>query len=229
MKTLKEIGSTIKAIVFDIDGVIVLGSESGKRAAWEKLFEPGTKEAKAVREARLKALESGGNRFTILRRAGEIVGHSGDVLTLFVDKAAERFNQITLGYYEYLGVNQHDVDALCLLAEKYQLFTNSATPVEAQEEVFGNILHINLFTGLYGAPEGKVEALGRIMKDYLLIPEQVLFVGDDDKDVRAAENVGCRFVGRTNDWNRWDSIDSRIDFPLVFSLTELSEGLLAAQ
>ncbi len=74
-------------------------------------------------------------------------------------------------------------------------FINSRTPVEALNRLVALRSFTRYFAGIYGAPASKFENLRQIQKMTRTKPEEMLFVGDSDDDVSAADEFGCHFAG----------------------------------
>jgi len=80
-------------------------------------------------------------------------------------------------------------------SERQALFVASATP---QDEVRALVERRGLtayFQEVFGAPLSKADAV-RAVLERGFAGEDVLFVGDADNDLRAAQEVGVRFIGR---------------------------------
>lgn len=204
-----------KVIVFDADGVIIPGSESLKRYAWIKIGKEDPTLSIAIEQGRKDTAT--GDRFDILRAAGRVYGVNGN-LSGFVEEKSRLFDAIVQEGMIEIGVSMATRKALKELAKRHTLYINSATPESAIRETFDNLKLTECFKGVFGRPSSKLQNFERIVSVEGVSASDLLFVGDQEKDFVAAQDFGCRFVGLTNDWNRWENDRP---FPLIFFVREL--------
>lgn len=187
---------TIRAIIFDFDGVIA-ESVSVKTDAFAELYRPYGK--LIVGKVIAHHIKNGGmSRFEKFN-----IYHSEFLNTPIteekVKKLADKFSQIVFkkvidapyvdGAYDFLNDNYL----------KYDLFISSGTP---QKEINlickkKNIHH--LFKEILGSPQKKEEHVKAIMDKYSYSAEEVIFVGDAESDRKAAHKNDIYFIGRLND------------------------------
>ena len=89
---------------------------------------------------------------------------------------------------------------------KRLLFIASGTPESELLDIVEHRGMADYFQGVFGAPASKSDIVRKIMKDFSLLPDQALFVGDADADKSAADAHGIPFVLRMTPENR--SMDS---------------------
>lgn len=209
---------SIRAIVFDHDGVIVRLSELIKQGAWGFVANhPDIGDRSIVAEAEQYYARSSGNRFDILRRVFERLDKPASEIPALVRKHADRFNRIVQAGIQSLGITAEDKKALQELALSYVLYINSGTPEKEMNETLDKSGIKTLFKGIYGQEHGKAGNIKRAMKNAGVTISETVFVGDSDWDYEAAKEVGCRFIGIQNLWNEWQDKP----FPLAVSLAEL--------
>ena len=211
----------IKTIVFDFDGVIVLGSELAKHRAWLEMFAgQGESVAALVVTAREKFSLGRGSRFDILADVFTQLGHTEQDIPKLVNDYAERYNQTVLWAILSEGVLIRDRKFLNGLSPKLPLYLSTATPQEAIDNII-SLLDLNqIFKTVYGAPNNKLETLKAIAQHETITPEHMLFVGDGEGDYKAAQDFACHFVGITNEHNHW--LQKDFDFPVISNIAELA-------
>ena len=211
----------MKAIVLDFDGVVVRGSEFGKNKAWLDIFPADLKGH--VDAAREKFSGGKGSRFDIIRELGPVCGILESDTDDWVARKAEEFGKFTFEFTIREGVLPEDFKALEGLCTTYPLYLNSATPESVLSMIADRLKVSQFFRGIYGQrnQRSKVENMERAGADSEASPSEVLFVGDQDTDVKIAETFGCHFVGVMNDWNKWKIGDR--PFSLIPALKDLPD------
>lgn len=211
----------LMAIVFDFDGVIVQDSEFFKQEAWRLVLAPyGQKEMDCFRQAEEKyGGGRGGDRFDILQEIYECLGEPADTIPSLVNEAAALFNVYLQKRILEVGVERNTRGALEELSKSYALYINSATPERELEQTVMHLKLDGLFKRVLGRPSNKVHNLRIIGKAEDVEPQNILFVGDGDRDYDAAREFGCHFLGYANDWNKWAGSDKQ--FPVVTNLRDV--------
>ncbi len=206
----------IQAIAFDFDGVIV-DSNRLKYDAWFRLFSGNMEVSEAlVRDVLSRITQT---RYDILREIFIQVGkETRDVEELVLDYGA-RYNALVQDAIAAGGVISSARETLQILAPRYALYINSATPHDALQEAVARGGINSLIKAAYGAPGTKEENLRIIMNTEGIGNNEILMVGDGEGDLSAARKVGCSFIGVANEWNKWHDKD----FPLVSDLRPLPE------
>ena len=74
-------------------------------------------------------------------------------------------------------------------------FVNSATPQKEIQEIVIQRRMDKYFTCVYGSPNSKLDNLKSIMSRYNTTPDQTVFFGDALADFKAADKLGCEFIG----------------------------------
>ena len=213
---------TIKAIVFDFDGVITESMDI-KTQAFAHLFRNYSEDI--IKKVVKLHLDHGGmsryEKFRIIYR---------DYLKIHLAKDEEErlgkeFSEfcyekiITCPYVkgakEFLEAN-HD---------KYKLFIVSGTPHDEINHLV-NIRKLRKFLqGVWGTPGTKGELLNMILDKYALKPSEMVFIGDAPTDYEGAKEVGIHFIARIapGQYNPFESDEFNIDYTVenLSSLTDI--------
>ncbi|MBX4210359.1 HAD hydrolase-like protein [Candidatus Parcubacteria bacterium] len=216
----------IKVIVFDFDGVITERGEALKEEAWENLpLDPAEAliqssfMAALLSERRLLGQgKAKGDRYSILRNTLKVVGCSESDLEQKVALYAKRYNDNVQRLIQSEPMSSRAEDGLSMLSNRSQLFVNTATPTEAVKESLRNLGIAKYFADVLGSEHAKLKNLASIAERQGVSPAEMIFIGDSDDDIKAAQAFGCMFIGRRNDWNKWTS---EKPFPIISSLTEI--------
>lgn len=213
----------IKAIVFDFDGVIVRNSEFGKDKGWENIFPPEIKTY--VTLAKKKYSGGRGSRVDIIRELAPVMKIKSEEIDVWMEQKIREFEDFTSTFTINDGIIPEDRGALEILASKYPLYLNSATPESILPNLVEKLGIAIFFKNFYGQrnPNSKIENLERARSDTGISVEEILFVGDQDTDFQAAQKIGCQFVGIMNDWNKWREGDKT--FPLISGAKDLPNFL----
>lgn len=211
---------SIKAVVFDFDGVIV-PSEEIKVAGYSRIFSEFDEEVpeRAIEEARKEFAEARGNRFDIIRGIFKRTGKEGDIEQA-VAKYGERYSAIVKKAILALEVEEEVRKTLERLSRKFALYINSNNPDDFLREMLRTLGIEAFFKGVYGSSRTKLENLEEIARKENLKPEEVVFVGDGEGDRMAAESFGCRFIGISTTLNGWESGKS---FPVIRKVSEIEK------
>ncbi len=214
-----------KAIVFDFDGVIVPDSDQVKSNTWPQVLQPyGPKALVLLDEAHQRfGRGKGGDRFDILRYIYTQLGDPAGHIEGLVAASAKQFDLLAQEGILRSGVNPQMRAALEHLAEKFPLYVNTATPVEAIQKTIDALGLRDFFVGVLGRPKSKVENFRLVASEQKVASEEILFVGDSDTDAKAAQEFGCAFIGfgndLTNDWLR-----TKQEFRVISVLGELEDA-----
>lgn len=183
---------TLRAVVFDFDGVI-LESVDVKARAFVTLFGRWPEHADEIR--RLHLDNAGMTRYEKFERIHrDILGAPLDEeeKTRLGRDFARLIREEMLGCEFVPGARK----LLARLHGSYTLFVASATPEpEVREIVLARALD-RFFAAVYGSPASKAEILRRIVAEHLLAPNEVIFVGDALSDYNGARTAQVPFVAR---------------------------------
>lgn len=186
----------IKAIVFDFDGVIV-ESVDIKTKAFGKLFEPeGSAVVNSVVDYHL--MHTGVSRFDKFRYIYDAILKRPLPKDEY-DGLCRRFSELVTREVisaPYVSGAKEFLDAY---SGAFKLFVASATPQAELEGIITRRRMGSYFSGVYGSPTRKSDAVRSVIERYHFVPDEILFVGDALSDYDAAISNHCHFIARIND------------------------------
>lgn len=187
----------IKAIIWDIDGVILESAEI-KTKAFEILFADYPDELSEIISYHQ---ENGGiSRYVKFKYIYEkILGKN-----LSAEEEAElgeKFSKIALtqvlkapfvpGAIEFLSQNKN----------RYLFFVASGTPEDELKDILNHHQLTPFFLEIHGAPTTKADIIEDILYRYELQRQETVFVGDAESDRLAAEKTSILFIARLTQEN----------------------------
>ncbi len=213
----------IRVVVFDFDGVLV-DSNAIKRDAYFRVFARFGDTAALV-AAGLEE-QPDGHRYQVIERvlrrvrAAELLP-SAEPPEGWLEHLATAYNAVceegVAACPEVAGASE----VLPRLLSRTPLYVNSATWEEPLRRVVRRRGWETLFRGVYGSPTTKVANLRRVLASECADPAETVFVGDGKRDLAAARETGCRFVGVRNAFNDFDPTG----LVMIDDLTELESAL----
>jgi len=182
----------IKAVIFDVDGVIIESAEI-KTKAFEILFADYPDKLSEIISYHQK--NGGISRYVKFRYFYEkILGQE-----LSAEKEAElgeKFSKIVLtqiletpfvpGAIEFLSQNKN----------RYDLFIASGTPEAELQNILNHRQLAPFFLEVYGAPKDKADIIEDILDRYTFQRKETVFIGDAESDRAAAEKTRILFIAR---------------------------------
>ena len=87
-------------------------------------------------------------------------------------------------------------------SEKYKLFISTGTPTEEMNQILEGRKIAHYFTDVFGSPDKKSVHVNNIISKYNLAPDELIFYGDSNSDLHAAEHVNIPFVLIKNRFNQ---------------------------
>lgn len=189
---------SLKALFFDFDGV-VLDSLKVKTDAFYNMYLPyGKHIADQVARHHLKY---GGvsrfEKFKIYHRdflQQEL--NENEILEL-AEEYSKRVKDRVIKSPEVNGVRSFFENNYT----KYQIFIITGTPTSEIHEIIRAINMEHFFKGIYGSPETKDYWVKKIISDFNLNPDEILFIGDATTDRDAALGNGLHFILREHEDN----------------------------
>jgi phosphoglycolate phosphatase len=191
-------------VVFDFDGVLV-DSNAVKRRAYRDIF-ADAQGSEAVVEAVLQS-NTEDDRFGVIRAILRGLGwekYSTAEQDLLVAEYGERYNAICEEHAATCAEVRGASSALARLAKSHALYIISATPEEPLRRIVKRRNWSRYFRDVLGRPRTKGENLARVIQREDIGAQGIVFVGDARRDLDAAREAGCRFVGVRNEFNDFD-------------------------
>ena len=182
----------IKAIIFDLDGVIIESAEI-KTDAFRTLFAVYPDKLAEIIAHHQK--NSGISRYKKFRYIYEkILGQE-----LSAQKEAElgeEFSRIVLEKVLNAPFTPGAIEFLQRNKDCYHLFVASGTPQEELQDIIAHRRLSQYFWEIHGTPKLKDEIIDDILNSYSFTKKEAVFVGDAESDRIAAGKAGVSFIAR---------------------------------
>jgi len=187
----------IRAIIFDLDGVIIESAHI-KTRTFEALFAAYADKLPEIVDYHLK--NAGISRYVKFRHIYESM--LGRELSAREEaELGERFSQIALGQILEAPLVPGAIEFLSQNKDRYSLFVASGTPEAELHDILERRQLSRFFLETHGAPRGKADITQDILARYALQRPEVVFVGDAESDRAAADEAGVSFVARITSEN----------------------------
>ena len=120
----------------------------------------------------------------------EVTGLANQFSVLVVEKIIE--SPYVPGVLEYIQES----------FKHYKLFISTGTPTDEIKKIlqFRNIS--KYFSEVFGSPSSKIEHINNIMSIYNIKPNELIFYGDSNLDMKSAEDAGIPFILIRNRFNK---------------------------
>ena len=200
---------SIKAIIFDFDGVLV-ESVNVKTRAFAKIFEDKGEEV--VRRVTDFHLKNGG-----VSRVNKFKYYYKEILrcSLSEEKLEELCNTFSRLVTNEV-INSPYVNGAKEFLERFHckidLYVASGTPEEELREIVRCRGMDVFFKDIFGSPRQKDEIARTIIKQNSYYSREVIFIGDSITDLKGAQDSGIRFIGRVadNGNNPFEDLDVKV-------------------
>ncbi len=185
----------IKAIIFDLDGVIIESADI-KTVAFRRLFEQDyPKKINAIVNHHIQNM--GISRYVKFKYIYKNILR----LSLSVQQEEElgrKFSSIVLEEVLNAPFVTGAIEFLKANCKKYSLFVASGTPQEELNYIVTKRELCDYFKEVYGSPPSKTEIILGIISRNNYSPREVVFIGDSITDLKAAGDTGVYFIARIN-------------------------------
>jgi len=182
----------IKAVIFDVDGVIIESAEI-KTKAFEILFADYPDKLSEIVSYHQK--NGGISRYVKFRYFYEkILGQE-----LSAKKEAElgeKFSKIVLTQVLEAPFAPGAIEFLSQNKNRYHFFVASGTPEDELQNILNHRQLTPFFLEVHGAPKDKADIIEDILYRYELQRKEVVFIGDAESDRAAAEKARILFIAR---------------------------------
>jgi len=194
----------IRCVGFDFDGTLVQSNAIKRQAFYQtaRLLGEGLD---ALVDDVLRDVR--GDRYAILRELAVRAAARGPLPAspgerAWPERLADEYTRICEDEIARCPVVPGALEALEALGRRgCALFINSATPTAPLVAVVARRGLNRHFRAVLGNDAGKIENLRHGLALAGATPDELLFVGDGEADRAAAEAIGCRFVGVSNEFS----------------------------
>lgn len=192
----------IKTIIFDFDGVLFDSKEIKKDAFTNMFKQYGDRIVQEVLS--FHAISGGMSRFEKIKYLHkkllnkslsdkEIIALSQDFSTYVINNINK--TALSAGVTTFLSGN----------FESYTYFISSGAPTEEVKAISRHYKINKYFQAIFGAPSNKHQHIKKILKDYNLSAQNIVFIGDSQKDKEAAVKNKLNFIAKIRDNSVFDS------------------------
>jgi len=182
----------IRAVIFDLDGVIIESAEI-KTRAFEVLFADYPDKLPEIISYHQR--NGGISRYAKFRYFYEKI--LGQELSAREEaELGERFSQIALRQILEAPFVPGAIEFLTQNRNRYRLFVASGTPEGELDDILERRELSQFFLETHGTPKDKADIIEDILARYSLPREEAVFIGDAESDRAAAERAGIFFIAR---------------------------------
>jgi HAD superfamily hydrolase (TIGR01549 family) len=188
----------LKGIIFDFDGVVA-ESVQVKTEAFGNLYKLyGDNIVKKV----IKHHETNGgmSRFEKIKLYHK--SFLNKVITnQEIEVLANQFSKLVVNKVVESPYVPGVLDYIQKCTKKYRLFISTGTPTNEMSQILDRRGISKYFIEVYGSPEKKYAHISKIMSKYDYHPNELIFYGDANTDIDAAEKANIPFVLIKNSFN----------------------------
>jgi len=189
----------LKGIIFDFDGVIA-ESVQVKSDAFAELYKPyGQVIVKKVVEHH--EANGGMSRFEKIRLYDESFINK-KITEEEITELAYQFSQLVVEKVIAVPYVLGALEYIQKCCKQYKLFISTGTPTKEMKQILEGRKISQYFTDVFGSPDKKTVHINNIKINYGLSPNELIFYGDSNIDLDAAENANIPFVLIKNSFNK---------------------------
>lgn len=189
-----ELALNKKSIIFDFDGVIK-ESVFIKGETFVNIFSKYPKLKKRILKYHLN--NSGVSRDNKIKKFMQWSNEDSSKFLYFKNKFSKNVVSSVIdtawvdGVIDFIKKNK-----------KKKLFIVSATPEKELFEITKKLNIFKYFTNLYGYPNNKIDSIQSIIKNYKVLAEDTIFIGDAKIDYLSAKINKVKFILRKTSYNK---------------------------
>lgn len=185
----------IKAIIFDVDGVIFESADI-KTLAFKRLFqEYSPDEVNKMLDYHLRNM--GISRYVKFKYFFEsILGKN--LSKKEEEELGVRFSNIVVEEVLKAPFVSGTLDFLKNSYLDYSLFIASGTPQGELDYIVSERKLSDYFKKVYGSPQEKTSIINNILENNSLRKDEAVFIGDAESDLKAARGTGISFILRVS-------------------------------
>lgn len=215
----------IRCVAFDFDGTLVQSNGIKRQAYYEVARRLG--DVSDIVDWALS--ECSGDRRAVLGAIVEKAAETGKLprpgSRPWTDLLVEKYSEICEDAIVACPVVPGAIEALdALRLQGKRLFVNSSTPLAPLGAVLRRRSMVGYFCGIYGSEGTKPGNLRLALSSVGAGAEEMVFVGDNEVDLAAAQEVGCHFIGVLNEFSDFRS-EPRYMLRELSGLDKLVAGL----
>tara|TARA_Y100000591_G_scaffold125211_1_gene107050 strand:+ start:29632 stop:30258 length:627 start_codon:yes stop_codon:yes gene_type:complete len=189
----------LKGIIFDFDGVIA-DSNHIKTAAFSSLYE---RYGNDIVAKVIKHHESNGgmSRFEKFKLYHESYLDKS-IANKELEELSYQFSELVVKKVIQAPYVTGVLEYIQKCYKKYDLFISTGTPTKEMKQILIERGIDEYFTEIYGSPDKKSIHISKIMSRYNYHPDELIFYGDANTDIEAAEQACIPFVLIKNNFNK---------------------------
>ena len=195
----------IKVIVFDFDGTLVQSNQI-KYDAYFDLFPKDESTFILIKQILSEHFER--SRYFIIEKIISKKYPLHTDLKSAVQKYAKKYNRITLNRVSKCPEVENAGKILKKLYKTQKIYLSSNTPEKELKELISQREWDRFFSDIFGFPKVKIETLSTIIKREMVLPSEVVVVGDGKSDQTAAGVNKCIFFQANPNMNLMELMDN---------------------